>query len=154
MKASCFLISSALLVCLGFIGCDNSPTSVKGMVLPEGDEARGIAAFSKLQCTKCHTVAGVDFPAPEDMWDETVQLGGRVYRVKNYGELVTSITNPDHVISEEYKSRFAEDVQLDYSLMPILIDEMSVRELLDLVTFLGKQYKEQHPDYSDEIWFP
>lgn len=123
------------------------------MVLPKGDVDRGKLAFVTLGCNKCHTVTGIEFPEHEDQWQKTIQLGGEVYRVKNYGELVTSITNPDHVLTDQFQKGQDKDVKMDLSLMPILIEEMTVKELLDLVTFLGKQYKEKHPEYHDELWF-
>jgi len=47
-------------------------------------------------------VSGVDLPTFSGPRPLTVELGGELYFAKTYGDLATSIINPDHVISEKY----------------------------------------------------
>lgn len=120
------------------------------MHLPEGDSDEGKVAFEDLQCTRCHSVTGVELSAYEGGWEEPLELGGTVIRVKTYGDLVTAIANPDHVISEKYQARIPD---AEVSPMPSLIEEMSVGQLIDLVTFLHTRYKKLQPEYSYEPYF-
>ena len=83
-------------------------------------------------------------------------LGGEFYRVKTYGDLITSITNPDHIISEEYKNRFSKEFPPAHSAMPNVINELTVQELIDLIAFLSAQYKAYRPEFVDptHVFFP
>jgi len=73
-----------------------------------------------------------------------------VYRVKTYGDLVTSISNPDHIISPQYLGPLNEDEPGTLnSPMPDLTQSMTVAELIDLVTFLNSRYRlKAQPDYT------
>lgn len=143
MKAILSILFAAIAITL--TSCEPKATSGKGMFLPEGDYDRGKASFADLKCTRCHSVTGVELPAYEGGWDPPLELGGTVYRVKTYGDLITAITNPDHVISSKYKDRIADT---GVSPMPILNEEMSVGQLIDLVTFLNSTYVKVQPDYE------
>ena len=55
-----------------------------------------------MQCVRCHTVAGVELPDDDLHGLPKINLGGEIYRVKSYGDLVTSIINPQHVVSPKY----------------------------------------------------
>ncbi len=110
-----------------------------GFTLPEGDADRGKETFMDLGCTFCHTVDGVeglrtDMPEPA----RTIVLGGEKSRVYTYGELVTSIINPSHKISQPE----LEDVvdAEGKSQMVVYNDIMTVTEMTDLVTFLEANY--------------
>src|SRR5690606_20741655 len=83
----------------------NSEKPVKGFVLPEGDVEQGREVFIAFNCHGCHDVAGVDLPERQSRPPFVVELGGEVLRVKEYGELLTAVVNPDHVISPTYKTR-------------------------------------------------
>jgi len=128
--------------------CQPPRTPGAGLTLPEGDAARGEATFIALRCHRCHTVHNLKLPeyqAPisERRWEDPVVLGGEVMRVKTYGELVTSIINPSHFVEDDYKEQFTED-----SPMPNLANQITVSQLIDLVTFLDAHYEEMQPDYT------
>lgn len=119
----------------------------KGFRLPEGDAVRGQAAFTELGCHQCHSVAGVELPSyhgtPVGI---AYELGGEVRLVKSYGQLVTAIIQPQHIVSEKYlqqieKSR-SEGVA---SPMPNYNSLMTVAQLTDIVTFLHAHYQKAPP---------
>ena len=144
------LIGLAVLAA-ALTSCDPSPTSGRGLVLPEGDVDRGTAAFINLKCTECHTVFNLDLPSPPSRSEIYLELGGEVFRVKTYGDLVTSITNPDHIISPKYLGPLEESG----SPMPDLTHDMTVAELIDLVTFLNSRYSlKAPPDYTGFEVYP
>lgn len=116
-----------------------SPSQSSGFTLPEGDADRGKETFIDLGCGFCHTVTGVeglreDIERPE----RTVVLGGEKLRVYTYGELVTSIINPSHKISQPELGNVVDDD--GNSQMVNYNDIMTVTEMTDLVTFLEQHY--------------
>ncbi len=138
------IVKSSLILILGGFGsiatlsaCERPQSA--GFTLPEGDADRGKETFMDLGCTFCHTVDGVeglrtDMPEPA----RTIVLGGEKSRVYTYGELVTSIINPSHKISQPE----LEDVvdAAGKSQMVVYNDIMTVTEMTDLVTFLEANY--------------
>ena len=86
-------------VCTLFLcSCSQDRRQAKGFVLPKGDIEKGKSEFVNLGCHQCHTVANVKLPNPPKTSEVTFALGGEVSRVKTYGELVTSIIQPQHVL--------------------------------------------------------
>ncbi|RKX30250.1 MAG: cytochrome C [Verrucomicrobia bacterium] len=148
-----------VLICLAaaafaFAACERSAKSGHGLILPEGDIGQGKAAFVKLGCIQCHTVKSVGLPAFEGETTFMLELGGEVLKVKTYGDLVTSIINPDHVISPQYLSQLPTG-SLAESPMTDLTREMTVSEMVDLVTFLHSRYiKKPRPDYRSFDLYP
>ena len=125
---------------------DSQP--VKGFVLPEGDIARGEQVFVEYNCHACHSIPGSEFPAPAEESPIQLAIGGEVYLVKDYGELLTAIVNPDHIIAPRYLALLdRSERDLDVSPMPNYDEEMSVAELVDLVEFLHAQYSELQPQF-------
>ena len=124
-------------------GCEPSPKSATGFRLPDGNAEKGKAAFLNLRCNTCHTVEGVELPPPSSKSPITVVLGGEVIRVRTYGDLVTSIINPSHVISEKYK----QALEGKLSPMPEFNENMTVSQLIDLVAFLQPHYKKLQTEY-------
>lgn len=148
-KISVFVASMAVLL-LTISSCTPERQSGKGLYLPPGNIENGRVAFIDLGCHECHTVKGVDLPAPKlETPLITINLGGEVYRVKTYGELVTSIVNPNHVISPQYRRKLDETAKKEKvtTLMPSFNDRMTVTQLIDLVTFLDSRYTKLMPDY-------
>ena len=75
-------------------------------------------------------------------------IGGEVYRVKTYGELLTAVVNPDHIISRKYIVMLEQaDRNVVISPMPYYGEEMTVAELIDPVEFLHAQYSKLQPNY-------
>jgi hypothetical protein len=128
--------------------CSGENAPVKGFVLPEGDVAQGQQVFLDFNCHGCHTIPEVDLPESEFEPPFILEIGGKVYRVKNYGELLTSVVNPDHIISRKYIALLEQaDRAVVVSPMPYYGEEMTVAELIDLVEFLHAQYSKLQPDY-------
>jgi len=121
---------------------------VKGFVLPEGDIAQGEQVFVDFNCHGCHTIPDVEFPEVEFTPPFILEIGGEVYRVKNYGELLTAVVNPDHIISPKYVAMLERaGREAVISPMPYYGEDMAVAELLDLVAFLHAQYTRLQPQY-------
>jgi hypothetical protein len=128
-------------------GCFSDPESARGFRLPDGDSERGLQAFEDLQCYACHSMPGHEFPT-EGASPVIVTLGGGVTRVKTYGELVTSIINPSHKLAPGYRP---EEVTRDGESLMVsaaLNDVVTVRQLVDLVTFLQPLYEVTPPAYN------
>jgi hypothetical protein len=105
---------------------------------------QGRAAFVKLNCTQCHTVVGETLtPAATDP-SIVVPLGGEVLRVRTYGQLVSSIIDPSHIISPQYAGKYTDAT--GRSLMPDYNRTMTVQEMIDMVTFLQAHYRIKSPE--------
>jgi sulfur-oxidizing protein SoxX len=114
----------------------------RGFKLPPGDVAAGKKAFVELACNDCHSVAEIKVQADANSGYELV-LGGKVTRIKTYGELVTSIINPSHKIARLHSAKpLAEQ---GVSAMRTYNSIMTVQQLVDLVTFLETQYDLEYP---------
>ena len=115
----------------------------RGFVLPEGDIESGKQLFTTLYCTDCHSMAGIAWTGTEGTGAPQVKLGGDVTTLKSYGELVTSVINPSHKISQ----RNLTDQQLTNpeggSMMAARCynEVMTVQQLVDLIAFLQSNYK-------------
>ena len=152
------LLSFISLTCL-ITACAPDKQSGTGLYLPEGNIDRGNQAFIDLGCNWCHTVKGVELPTVEnEPAPFNIQLGGQVFRVKTYGELVTSIINPKHVISYQNRQlleKLAKDRNAEVkTLMPSFNDKMTVTQLVDLVTFLDAHYEKYIPEYTARGGYP
>jgi sulfur-oxidizing protein SoxX len=144
MKA--LALSTALVLLLSACGL-NDPKSSAGFRLPDGNAEAGRQAFVALRCFNCHLVDGVT-ETPSGTPAARVKLGGEVSRVKNYGDLVTSIINPSHRIAA------GEDIEqvapAGKSLMELaaLNSKVTVQQLIDLVAFLQSKYQMVPPVYD------
>lgn len=137
-----FVLTSLLIL----TACDTGPRSSSGFRLPDGDAAIGKQVFISLDCVSCHTVDGMELPAPLQPGPVRVTLGGDVTNVKTYGELVSSVINPSHKITRNYPEE--QVTKNGESLMLIYNEEMTVQQLIDLVAFLQSQYKVVVPDFT------
>lgn len=137
-----------LAAALAIAACSPSPESPRGFVLPQGDVDAGRQAFVDLQCHGCHRINGVDLPQFLGSAPVAIVLGGESRRVRTYGDLVTSIINPSHRLIAGFP---AEQVSRDgQSIMPVLNDVMTVRQLIDLVALLQSSYEIVPP--TDEAY--
>jgi len=102
--------------------------------IPEGDPQAGRAAFVKFECFKCHAVRGQQFPAAPkkdiDVGPELTGMGGGRHPPEYFAQ---SILDPNAVILDEpgYTGPDGKSRMPDYN------DTMSVRELIDVVAYLG-----------------
>jgi sulfur-oxidizing protein SoxX len=125
-----------ILISILFTACDQQS---RGFSLPPGDIERGRNTFVELGCPLCHRVVG-DEQLGLKALDAPLQidLGGRVTRIKTYGDLVTSVINPSHRISNQGPNTTDADGN---SSMLVYNDTMTVTQLVDLVTFLQESYE-------------
>ena len=149
MKLSSTLALLALaLAALG--GCERDRMSERGFSLPEGDPVAGRDTFVYMQCHQCHFIEGEQFPALPGLEPPYVELGGKVTRVKSYGELVTAIINPSHKLADGYPpERVSEDGE---SHMYVYNRYMTIQELIDLVMYLQPFYEVVAPKYDYRMY--
>lgn len=147
MARSSLWIPLLVLVSLASCSCQDQESRLgQGFRLPQGDVELGRAAFVQLDCHQCHRVAGVTLPEPAAPSPAEFTLGGEVRRVKSYGELVTAIIQPQHIVSPEYLAKFPEEQRKSQnSPMPPANDRMTVTQLTHIVTFLHSHYQKSPP---------
>ena len=146
MNALRLAILSGILLLLA--ACQPPEQTGRGMVLPEGNADNGQLAFTELGCIECHSVAGVELQPFEHKEPFPLQLGGKVFWVKNYGQLITAITNPQHAMAPRAVEYVTEEQwQRRESPMPKFNDRMTVEQMIDLITFLQPAYEKIHPRY-------
>ena len=137
------VVSIVLLGSFFLTSCRTDPNAFGSFRFPilDGDIERGQEAFVNLECHQCHVVDGVDLP--DDIGRPvTVELGGELYFAKTYGDLVTSIINPDHVVSDAYLDQLPREVRRMTTSSPMYLkEEMLVTELIDIVAFLNSRYR-------------
>jgi mono/diheme cytochrome c family protein len=142
---------TAFLTCLLLAGLSagcSGQKSVRSFKMPEGDPARGQTAFVTLRCNTCHTVSGIDLPAPTAAPADQLMLGGEVARLRTYGDLLTAIIHPKAGISDKIPG--PERKQMKESPMPGVNDVMTVQEMIDLVAFLQPRYRVLAPLYEGD----
>jgi mono/diheme cytochrome c family protein len=125
-------------VLLLLMGCEAAAKSPAGFRLPDGDAARGLQVALDMRCHVCHRVDGGGLPAPTAEPPVPILLGGQVPYSKTDGELVTSIINPSHKIAPALRTEQVTSGGL--SRMPDYGDQMTVRQMIDLVAFLQSRY--------------
>jgi len=130
-----------LILISALVACDSGPRSPAGFRLPGGDAEQGKAVFLEMECYFCHRVSGVEeLPYPTVNPPVPVVLGGRVFEVRTDGYLVTSIINPSHRLTREFRGAILT-TESGASRMPDHNDTMTVRQLTDLVSFLQSTYQ-------------
>ena len=122
----------------------------KGFRFPGGEVENGREAFIALNCIQCHTVAKTELPDPKTPRRIELNLGGQLRFATNYEKLVVAMTNPRHVVAEQYRAILtrAEAAGGIDPVMPDLTRDMSARQLMDLAAFLDSAYKAAVPDYG------
>jgi mono/diheme cytochrome c family protein len=139
-----------LAAAIGLAACEADRMSEKGFSLPEGNALNGKEAFVYMHCHECHTIAGEQLPTLALADPPFVELGGKVTRVKTYGELVTAIINPSHKLAQGYP---VEMVTNDgQSKMPLYNGYMTVQELIDIVAYLQPFYDVYVPPYEYRVY--
>ena len=143
------------ILAAGLSACDKSAVPVKGFVLPDGDIEHGKEVFASVGCRSCHSIAEEDFPPFEPDHELNVELGGKVHRVQNYGELLTSIVNPNHIVSAKYRVTLDRAEQKNaQSPMPKFNDVLNVEQLIDLTAYLHSRYELLVPQYHGYYYGP
>lgn len=148
-KHTALLVALCALPCI--TACNPASRTQAGIVLPEGDAAKGEMHFVSLGCPSCHAVVGTELPEPAAEGPIRVLLGSRTGRALSYDQLVTSIVNPSHRLAARYRD---EDVSVEgQSLMTVYNDVMTVTQLTDIVAFLQAHYeKAERPGYKYPVY--
>lgn len=124
-------------------GCYSDSMSQRGFYLPDGDSQSGKDAFLNFQCNQCHTVQGESLPTIPGS-EPYVDLGGKVTRIKSYGELLTAVIDPSHDLADGYAeqvvSEDGESNMYNYNAY------MTVQQLIDIVSFLQPHYDVFRPE--------
>jgi sulfur-oxidizing protein SoxX len=130
------------LILFALSGCATYPDYATQFRFPIewGNIAEGQRAFVDLECHQCHTVNGVNMMSYDGESPLTLELGGTIAYAKTYADLVTSIINPNHVVSDEYLSMLPPDARRGTTTIMPFKDQMTVTQLIDLVMFLNSRY--------------
>ena len=135
---------ASLLFCIiGLVNIMACNSESRGFVLPNGNIDQGKALFTSLKCTDCHSIDDVAWTGNKNEGEREVKLGGDVTSMKMYGELVTSVINPSHKISQKYLAEQQLTMPGGSSKMESkkYNEFMTVQQLVDLVAFLQSEYK-------------
>jgi hypothetical protein len=129
---------------------DRNIGRIENFRFPGGDSEFGREAFISLKCVQCHTVTGVLLPDPKGKRLLELPLGEVPRFAKNYEDLIIAITNPHHVVQEQYKEILtqAEANGGIEPMMPELTEDMTVGQLMDLVAFLNEVYENSQPGFG------
>lgn len=136
--------AAAILCTVTLTACRTYPDYANEFRFPilRGDVIRGQQAFVEMGCHMCHTVDGVELPDNTQLRPVTINLGGDLIFAKTYGDLVTSIINPDHVISEQWLKQLPPATRREIDSSPMYVNpDMKVTELIDIVAFLNSRYR-------------
>lgn len=142
------LIALSLFLVSGGIGLTAAEPG--GFRFPGGEAEAGREAFVALNCVQCHTVAKTELPDPKSPRRLELNLAGQVRFVKRYEDIVSAITNPRHVVTEQYRAILtgAEASGGIEPVMPDLTKDMSARQLMDLTAFLDAVYRGAQESYG------
>jgi sulfur-oxidizing protein SoxX len=143
MKPIIPLVSLCLAALTALSACRTYPDYSSDFRFPisNGDVAQGREAFVRLGCPQCHTVSGVTLPEFTGTRFITMPLGGELIFAKTYGNLVTSIINPNHIISDVYLDQLPANQRNRTNTTPMYMNpNMKVTELIDIVAFLNSRY--------------
>jgi mono/diheme cytochrome c family protein len=127
---------------LAMFGAGCSAYSSFGFPVEQGDIEAGEQVFIDYRCHRCHTVAGVALPEIAGAASPRLELGGETSHVTAYSELVTSIINPNHKISDRYREQLTQRPTgpLETQMPMAHIETMTIRQLINLVAFLDSRY--------------
>ena len=74
--------------------------------------------------------------------------------MRTYGELVTSIINPAHVVAKDYLKTLEKEERKDAeSPMASANNRMTVEQMIDIVEFLNVHYVKLVPDYEEPPYY-
>ncbi len=155
MQRWSLLLLSCLVIVAG--ACTSGEDVMVRMVLPEGDSASGRQAFLDLQCSACHIVSG----APDMPTAKNAKIGpdlGVTLKGQSRGAIASSVIAPAHVNAQSvelWTELTAEErvwlgpgqvpprpaQQAKPSRMTDYADVMTVRQLVDIVSFLSSPAK-------------
>lgn len=141
MSNSSRVLIIATVLSLG-VACQARRQASLGFRLPaDGNADRGKQTFVELGCHSCHGVSGMELPRPAVQPPAPVVLGGQVDEKVSDAYLVMAITDPSYRLSSFPKDQIPHNAPQ----MPSFADKMTVRQMVDVVTFLQSRYVVQQP---------
>jgi mono/diheme cytochrome c family protein len=141
------LLLGASTLLLGACSGGSTDKVVEGFVLPEGNLDAGRQVFVQHNCLQCHIVDDPAMPAYTGEREYEIRLGGEVLRVQDYGDLLTSVVLPDHRLSQARQLKRDAGGEVENSPMPNVTGDLTVAELIDLVSYLHSRYSESQSAY-------
>ena len=150
MKKLRLLLILPIILVSGLAGLVAAEPAENGFRFPGGDPEAGREAFIKLNCIQCHSAANMDLGNLKAARRLEFALAGKLRFVKKTENIISAITNPMHVITQQYKDILSKTEQQGgiEPLMPDLTKDMSVRQLMDIVAFLDEAYRKSLPEYG------
>jgi len=144
-------LAAALTLVLAAGLCFLPRAAAGDLRLPPGFADAGREAFVELRCIHCHSVRGEDLKHEELGSRINLPLASSERFVRTYADLFAAITNPRHVVREQYGAllRGPEGSEAE-PFMTDLTGTMTVRQLLDLVAFLDARYTASVPGYTTQ----
>lgn len=135
MRIRIFILVFFLSICqfsVSYADRDAGLTPADGFFLPEGNAKAGQSAFARLKCSACHWVQNeTELEVP------VAEKAGPILGAKqaNYapGWIANSIVSPSHTIAIDSRG---ESDGSELSRMGDFRDTMTVRELIDLVSYI------------------
>ena len=138
----------ALVVLVGSgVACTTGRYSSAAFHLPvDGNAEKGKMVFVSLGCHSCHAVTGADLERPTVQPPVPVVLGGEVDHRLSDAYLVTSMIDPSYALAPHVKEQITRDGK---SRMPNYADQLTARQMTDLVAFLQSHYtvRIMRPEY-------
>ncbi len=120
--------------------------------LPAGSPAAGLESFVELSCIQCHSVKGTAIDHPDTGKRINLPLAAGERFVRTYADLFTAITNPRHVIRQQYAQLLSGSPE-GAAVEPFMLDlteTMTVRQLIDIVAFLDERYAANVAGYTSQ----
>lgn len=112
---------------------------------PMGDVAKGKEAFARLACNQCHSTKTTPIKKTKTSGQLDINLGERERFVNTYLDIVTAITNPQHVTDAKYAD-LSPELYVEGTIatvMPSMNDVISARDLMDLVAYIDSLYQQE-----------
>jgi hypothetical protein len=135
-------IFGAAALLFSSVACNEGRYGSSGFHLPADASAdRGKVAFVNIGCNSCHKVWGADLPQASVSLPEPVMLGGQTGRRLSDAYLMTVMLDPNHALAGHRKRGTAEN---ERSRMESYTDQLSARQMVDIVAFLQAHYVVRH----------
>ncbi|NLT70941.1 MAG: hypothetical protein GXX91_09635 [Verrucomicrobiaceae bacterium] len=109
------------------------------LVVPPGQEKRGLTVFTEKGCYSCHSAGTTQLPEVEPGPRLVIELGGDLHAAWTRDDYARAIMSPNHVVAEDYRiamMRLGDHFKAENSPMPEFIDTLTVTDLIHLTTFL------------------
>jgi len=141
-------LTTALLLFTGILTLNAQDQ--KGFRFSGGDVELGSDIFVAVNCVQCHSLKGVHMEQPADKKMDLV-LGEDERFVKKYEDIITAITQPKHVVNKQYEAILTKtELEEIVPFMENFTERLTVRQLIDLVTFLDKVYSNASESYGKQ----